>query len=106
MATYLVRKGAQKKLDILAKREETLRHAISHDFPESNLHRAAESVRTAQLAVIKCLLHENEICRIEDEEKYRPIHLRLASKAEQWRGMHVPAILDLYSGEVRQEPPE
>lgn len=42
-----------KKLDILARREITLRHAIAVDGGSEKLARAAEAVRVAKLNVIK-----------------------------------------------------
>lgn len=106
MTAYIVRKGAQKKLGILKKREETLRHHIRNGFSEAKLTQVAEEVRSSQLAVIKCLQHENEIVRSEDEERLRNLHEKLQSRAEHWLELSVLDIVTIYRHAVdeHQDP--
>ena len=103
MTAYIVRKGAQKKLGILEKREETLRHHITNGFSEEKLTLLAEEVRLAQLAVIKCLQHENEIIRSEDEEKLQNLHENLQSRAKHWLELSVLDIVAIYGHEIDEQ---
>lgn len=96
MANYIPGTNAFKKRGILKKREETLRHAIRHDFPEPKLLLAAENVRAAWLAVIRCLRVEKEYCHTDREDKMSRLHLHLAEDSERWERMAPAAIIDFY----------
>jgi len=100
MTSYLVRQGAQKKRGILEKREETLRHHIRNEYPQTKLILAAEAVRSSQIAVIKCLLHENEIVRTEDEEKLRTVQESLYAQSKQWEELSTPDLVAIYKKAV------
>ena len=56
MPTHVPRSKPTKKLDILARRETALRNALIASEGQEKLHSAAESVRIAQLNVIKAKL--------------------------------------------------
>ena len=55
-----------KKKETLLKREQQLRHALFSGAAPDRLRRAAENVRTAQLAVLKA---ENELVRYDSESE-------------------------------------
>ncbi len=85
---------AYKKKELLARREEQLRHALSSGAAPAKVSRAAENLRAAQLAILKA---EQELIRyrVETEEK----HLRMASIAEKratWQAMPAEEIIDQY----------
>ena len=96
MTAYIVRKGAQKKRGILEKREETLRHHIRNASADMKLGPAAEEVRLAQLAVIKCLLHEIATVKSDDELRVHVARERLEAQAQQWRERSVAEIIGMY----------
>jgi hypothetical protein len=97
MTSYIVRQGAQKKNGILEKREAELVHSISKDVPIQKLEKAAEKVRVAQLAVIKCLLHETEAVRPEDEETYGKVWSKLEAQRTCWEEISKADIVARYS---------
>ena len=99
MTAYVVRKGAQKKLGVLTKREDKLLHHISYGISEEKLTPLAEGVRSAQLAVIKCLQHENEIVRSEDADKLQNLHENLQSRANYWLHLSVSDIATIYGND-------
>lgn len=84
MTAYIVRKGAQKKKGILVKREAELVHHIATASPGHRLEMAAEKVRSAHLAVIKCLFHETEAVRPEDEERFGGTWQKLEKQRKEW----------------------
>jgi hypothetical protein len=57
MTRYIRRSYPAKKLAILGKRENEIMHAIYSGFPEARLHKVAEKVREAHLAVLKGKRH-------------------------------------------------
>lgn len=97
MTSYIVRQGAQKKKGILEKREAELVHSISKDVPIHKLEKAADKVRVAQLAVIKCLFHESEAVRPEDEETYGKAWHKLESQRTYWEEVSSADIIARYS---------
>lgn len=97
MTSYIVRQGAQKKKGILEKREAELIHCISNNDSIQKLEKAAEKVRAAQLAVIKCLLHETEAVRPEDEETYGKIWSKIEAQRTCWEEISRADIVARYS---------
>ncbi len=102
MTSYIVRQGAQKKKGILEKREAELVHSISKNGSIQKLEKAAEKVRAAQLAVIKCLLHETEAVRPEDEGTYGKIWSKLETQRTCWEEISKADIVARYSISLNQ----
>ena len=99
MTSYIARTGGQKKKNILHQRELALRGDIRREAAEEKLHRSAEKVRSAQLGVVKALLHEAEPARSEDEERVADTLQRLGEAREYWTDIPVEAIVEMYSRE-------
>ena len=102
MTSYIVRKGAQKKKGILGKREAELVHHIASASPNHRLEIAAEKVRAAHLAVIKCLFHETEAVRPEDEERFGETWQDLEMQRKNWEELSSENIIAHYSLPVQQ----
>ncbi len=103
MTAYIVRKGAQKKKSILEKREAELIHRIKNDFSDETLVKAAEKVRAARNAVIKCMLHETEAIKPEDEVRFAESWLRLERDRDHWEAASTAEIIDQYR-KLNQQP--
>ncbi len=103
MTAYIVRKGAQKKKGILGKREAELVHHIATASPGHRLEKAAEKLRDAHLAVIKCLFHETEAVRPEDEEIFGKTWQKLEKQRKEWEEISSADIIARYS--VPEEKP-
>ncbi len=97
MTAYIVRKGAQKKKGILEKREAEMLHHIRINASDEKLAKAAERVRDAQNAVIKCMLHETEAVRPEDEVRFAEQWRHLEQDREHWETITTTEIIDQYS---------
>ena len=96
MTAYIVRKGAQKKKGILGKREAELLHHIKNGFSDEKLGQAAEKVRAAQNAIIKCMLHETEAVKPEDEVRFAERWQHLERDREHWETISTAEIIDQY----------
>ena len=99
MTSYIARTGGQKKKNILHQRELALRGDIRRELAEEKLHRSAETVRLAQLGVIKALLYEAEPARSEDEDRVADTLQRLGEAREYWADVPVEEIIEIYSTE-------
>jgi hypothetical protein len=88
-----------KKKETLLKREQQLRHALSSGAASERLHRAAEHVRRAQLAVLKA---EQELVRYDQQNEERSRHLAsIEKRRDSWQSMAVESILQQYSAVPR-----
>jgi hypothetical protein len=96
MTAYIVRKGAQKKKGILGKRETELLHHIKNESSDEKLGQAAEKVRAAQNAIIKCMLHETEAVKPEDEVRFAERWQHLERDCEHWETISNADIIDHY----------
>ena len=106
MTSYIVRQGGQKKKGILEKREAELVHSISKNSSIQKLEKAAEKVRAAQLAVIKCLLHETQAVRPEDEEMYGKVWSKVEAQRCYWEEVSAADIIARYSITQNQKTPD
>jgi hypothetical protein len=91
-----------KKKELLFKREQQLRHALSSRLSSSKVNRAAENVRAAQLMILKA---EQELIRYdsEAEEKTRQL-AAIEKKRNVWQVMPVEAIVQRYSASRASDP--
>ena len=105
MTAYIVRKGAQKKKEIFKKREAELLHQISSQASLEKITKAAERLRTAQKAVIKCLFHETEAVKPEDEKMFAARWQQLEQDREYWEDVSTAEIIDQYAKEIQQSEP-
>lgn len=78
----------QKKKNLLHKREQELKHALSHAIDDSKLERAAEKVREAKLAVFKALFSQSSVLPPHSYEE--------SDEAIKWLNMPVSEIIRLY----------
>ncbi|CAN5908943.1 hypothetical protein BH11VER1_BH11VER1_09240 [soil metagenome] len=109
MTAYIVRKGAQKKKGILGKREAELRHHIKNQSSDEKLAKAAENVRVAKNAVIKCMIHETEAVKPEEEVRFAERRQQLEQDRDFWEAVSSAEIIDQYgkSNEKQEvEPPK
>lgn len=84
-----------KKKELLGKREEQLRHALSTGVALVQVHRAAEAVRAAQLAILKA---EHELIRYYPETEERAQRIAaIAEKRAEWQAISGEAIVRKYS---------
>ena len=97
MTAYIVRKGAQKKKGILGKREAELAHHIATASPGYRQEKAAEKLRDAHLAVIKCLFHETEAVRPEDEGIFGKTWQKLEKQRKEWEEISSADIIARHS---------
>lgn len=104
MTAYIVRKGAQKKRGILEKREAELVHHIKNESSDEKLVVAAEKVRAAQKAVIKCMLHETEAVKPEDEVTFGKRWRQLEQDRAYWDVVSAPEIINQYRKCNQQSP--
>lgn len=102
MTAYIVRMGARKKRDILEKRDAELLHHIKNGSPDEKLVRAAEKVRAAQSAVIKCMLHETEAVKPEDEVRFAKRWRQLEDERDYWEAVSTAEIVDQYRNRYQQ----
>jgi hypothetical protein len=103
MTSYIVRHGAQKKKGILEKRETELTHLLKHGAADEKLARAAEKIRAAQKAVIKCMFHETEAVKPEDEARFEKRWRRFEEDRIYWNDIATSDIISQYR-DVAQEP--
>jgi len=106
VTAYIVRKGAQKKKGILDKRVEELHHHIKHQSSDGKTTKAAEKVRDAQQAVIKCLLHETEAVKPEDEERFAVKWRQIEADKEYWDMVTTEEIIERYRKTIQQQEGE
>ena len=59
MTAYIV--NHKKKINLLHKREETLRHAIKHSYSQEKVGNVAEKVREAKLGVFKAMFSKESV---------------------------------------------
>jgi hypothetical protein len=84
-----------KKKETLLKRELQLRHALSSGETPERLRRAAENVRTSQLAVLKA---EQELVRYDPESEERSRHLAsIKKRRDTWQSIAIESIIQQYS---------
>lgn len=84
-----------KKKELLFKREQRLRHALSSGLASVRVNRAAENVRAAQLTILKA---EQELIRYDSETEERARQLAaIEKKRNTWQGMSVEAIVQHYA---------
>ena len=84
-----------KKKELLFKREQQLRHALSSGLASVKVSRAAENVRAAQLMILKA---EQELIRYDSETEERTRQLAaIEKKRNTWQGISVEAIVQQYS---------
>ncbi len=100
MTAYVVRRGAQKKKGILEKRDAELLHQIQNHSSVEKLAKAAEKVRAAQNAVIKCLFHETEAVRPEDEERFAERWQHFERDRDYWENVSTAEIIELYQKRI------
>jgi len=87
-----------KKKELLFKREEQLRHALSSGLASVKVRRAAENVRAAQLMILKA---EQELLRYDSETEERTRQLTAIEKRRNtWQGMSIEAIVQQYSAKL------
>ncbi len=80
-----------KKKELLVKREQQLRHALSSGLASEKVSRAAENVRAAQPMILKA---EQELIRYDRETEARTRQLAaIEKKRNTWQGMSVEAIV-------------
>jgi hypothetical protein len=88
-----------KKKELLFKREQQLRHALSSGLASAKVSRAAENVRAAQLMILKA---EQELIRYDPETAERTRQLAaIERKRNTWQGMSVEAIVEQCSAKPR-----
>lgn len=102
MTAYIVRKGAQKKRGILGKREAELLHHLKNGSSDEKLEQAAEKVRAAQNAIIKCMLHETDAVKPEDELMFAERWQHLERDRDHWETVSTAEIIDQYRKLNRQ----
>lgn len=102
MSNYVPRADANKKKNILAQREEELRHHLLHGAVGELIERYAERLRAAQLALIKALLHEMKPVAAGEllPEEFRA---NLLKRRELWRSIPVGEIVAVYRSQLLRE---
>ena len=103
VTAYIVREGAQKKKGILEKREKELCHHIRHQSSAEKIVKAAEKVRYAHKAVIKCLLHETEAVKPEDEERFNARWRHIEEDQDYWDAVTTESIIERYTKNQEQD---
>ena len=84
-----------KTTELLFKREQQLRHALSSGLASVKVSRAAEKVRAAQLMILKA---EQELIRYDSDTEERTRQLAaIERKRNAWQGMSVEVIVQQYS---------
>ena len=99
MTSYIARTGGRKKRNILRQKELALRGDIRREVSDEKLQRSAEEVRTAQLGVIKALIHEAEPVCSDDEDRLANTLQRFEEAKEFWTDATVEEIVKMYSSE-------
>ena len=95
MSNYIPRSNCPKKREILAKREEELRHVIKSEASQNKIERYAEKLRAAHLALFKALLHEAVEKGSEDRINVKNVE-RLKNKSQHWAESSLSDIIDMY----------
>ena len=87
-----------KKKEILAKREQELRHALSrYDATHAKVHQAVENVRSAKLNVFKGIIEQFRYEATRWRGKDDPTRGAKALKEQnRWQTMSVEEILLIY----------
>ena len=88
MTAYIA--NHQKKKRIFQKREQELRHAISHSYSQAKVAKAAEKLREAKLGVLKSEFSKNSVLPASN---YVP-----GEEAERWATLSVEDIISQYRG--------
>lgn len=96
MPTYVPRAEPVRKKEILAKREQELRHAIKHGVTGAKLHKAAEAVRSAQLKVFKGIIEQ---FRYENARDGTARGTKALRDQHRWQELHVDEIVSMYTQE-------
>ena len=99
MTSYIARTGGQKKKNILRQKELALRGDIRREVSQDKLQRSAEKVRSAQLGLIKVLIHEAEPARSEDVDRVADSLQKLEEANEYWANISIQEIVEMYSTE-------
>ena len=92
MTSYIRRSFPAKRLEILEMEERELLHEIHSGYETEKLHRAAEKVRKAQLAVLKGKKHHATDNGLLNPERYQKID----SEMTEWASKTVDAIIEMY----------
>jgi hypothetical protein len=103
MTSYIARTGGEKKKNILQQKELALRGDIRREASQDKLQKSAEKVRSAQLGVIKVLIHEAEPARSEDADKIGDTISRLQEANGYWTNLSTQEIIKMYSIEDDEE---
>ena len=99
MTSYIARTGGQKKKNILRQKELVLRGDLRRLASEGKLNKSAENVRSAQLGVMKVLIHELEPGRMEDVNQVADRIQRLEDATTFWSNISTHEIISIYSSE-------
>ena len=86
MTAYIA--NHKKKLNTLKKRETELSHAIRHNAGEDRLHKCAERLRAAQLAVLKMKYSRDSVLPVNT---YKP-----DEEAKYWIEIDVADIVEIH----------
>ena len=103
MTSYIARTGGEKKKNILRQKELALRGDIRREVSQGKLQKSAEKVQSAQLGVIKVLIHEAEPARSEDEAKVADTIHRLEEASAYWTNISTQEIIKMYSVEDNED---
>jgi hypothetical protein len=102
MTSYIARTGGEKKKNILRQKELALRGDIRRGISQAKLQKIAEKVKSAQLGVIKVLIHEAEPARSEDEDKVARTIEKLEEACAYWTKISTDDIIKMYSKEEEE----
>jgi hypothetical protein len=84
-----------RKKELLGKREEQLRHALAAGMALVKVHRAAEAVRAAHLAILKA---EQELIRYKPDTEQKAQRIAaIAARRAAWQSVPIDAIVEQYS---------
>ena len=103
MTSYIRRTGGEKKKNILRQKELTLRGDIRREVSQNKLQKSAEKVRSAQLGVIKVLIHEAEPAVSEAEDRAADTIHTLEEASEYWTNIATQEIIKMYSIENNED---
>ncbi len=80
-----------------------MRGDIRREVSQGKLQKSAEKVQSAQLGVIKVLIHEAEPARSEDEAKVADTIHRLEEASAYWTNISTQEIIKMYSVEDNED---
>lgn len=103
MPSHIPRTDATKKREQLARRGQELEHAVHAALPREHLLRAAESVRAAQLSLLKAELHWIQAAKIVGREPGNR-ERNILHDQQYWTEVAVDEIVQRYAKVIPPRP--